>query len=91
MVMTSKDVNHAFWVPEFRVKQDLVHGHETVVRFTPIETGEYTLRCAELCGLSHWSMRRNVRVVPADEFTAWLQTEQVKVNERNAVADANNK
>ena len=89
--MTSKDVNHAFWVPEFRVKQDLVHGRDTVIRFTPIETGEYTLRCAELCGLSHWSMRRKVRVVPADEFTAWLQTEQVKVNERNAVADANSK
>jgi len=88
MSMTSNDVNHAFWVPEFRVKQDLIRNHETVVRFTPIEVGEYTLRCAELCGLSHWSMRRTVRVVPTDEFTAWLQTEQVKVNGEDAVANA---
>lgn len=88
MVMTSNDVNHAFWVPEFRVKQDLVRGHETVVRFTPVEVGEYTLRCAELCGLSHWSMRRTVRVVPEDEFTAWLHTEQVKATGGDAVAEA---
>jgi cytochrome c oxidase subunit 2 len=88
MVMTSNDVNHAFWVPEFRVKQDLVRGHETVVRFTPVEVGTYRLRCAELCGLSHWSMLRDVRVVPADEFTAWLQTEQVKINGNDAVAAA---
>jgi cytochrome c oxidase subunit II len=88
MVMTSNDVNHAFWVPEFRVKQDLVRGRETVVRFTPVEVGDYRLRCAELCGLSHWNMNRDVKVVPADEFTAWLQVEQAKINGDNAVADA---
>lgn len=91
MVMTSNDVNHAFWVPEFRVKQDLVRGHETVLHFTPVEVGDYTLRCAELCGLSHYSMRRSVRVVPADEFTAWLQSEQVRVNGKDAVAAAGTK
>ncbi|MEZ4620835.1 MAG: cytochrome c oxidase subunit II [Caldilineaceae bacterium] len=88
MEMSSNDVNHAFWVPEFRVKQDLVRGHTTVVRFTPVEVGDYRLRCAELCGLSHYSMRRDVKVVPASEFTAWLQTEQAKINGNNAVADA---
>ena len=88
MEMTSKDVNHAFWVPEFRVKQDLVRGRTTVVRFTPTEVGEYRLVCAELCGLSHWNMMRTVRVVEESEFTAWLQTEQVKLNGDNAVAAA---
>ena len=88
MEMTSNDVNHAFWVPEFRVKQDLVRGRTTVVRFTPTEIGEYNLVCAELCGLSHWSMLRTVRVVEESEFTAWLQTEQVKINGDNAVAAA---
>jgi len=88
MEMTSNDVNHAFWVPEFRVKQDLVRGRTTVLHFTPTQVGEYTLRCAELCGLSHWSMLRTVRVVEESEFTAWLQTEQVKANENNAVAAA---
>jgi len=88
MDMTSNDVNHSFWVTEFRVKQDLVPGHTTVVRFTPIEVGDYQLRCAELCGLSHYKMLRDVKVVPADEFTAWLHTEQAKITENSAVADA---
>lgn len=77
MEMTSNDVNHSFWVPEFRVKKDLVRGHTTVVRFTPIEIGDYRLRCAELCGLSHYNMRRDVRVVEPSEFAAWLNGEEL--------------
>ena len=72
MEMTSKDVIHSFWVPEFRVKQDLVPGHVTVLRFTPSEVGEYALRCAEICGLSHWSMLANVRVVEQEEYDVWI-------------------
>lgn len=72
MEMTSKDVIHSFWIPEFRVKQDLVPGHVTVLRFTPSEVGDYALRCAEICGLSHWSMVANVRVVEQEEYDAWI-------------------
>lgn len=86
MEMTSNDVNHAFWVPAFRVKQDLVRGLVTEVRFTPTEEGTYRLRCSELCGLSHWNMNRDVRVIPADEFTAWLAVEQAKVKANESVA-----
>ncbi len=88
MEMTSNDVLHSFWVPEFRVKQDLVPGAPQNLYFTPTMVGEYDLVCAELCGLSHYSMLRTVRVVEQDEFTAWLQTEQVKVNGSEAVANA---
>lgn len=77
MEMTSNDVNHAFWVPEFRVKQDVVRGRTTTVRFTPIEVGTYRLRCAELCGLTHYDMLRDVRVVEESEFTAWLAGEEL--------------
>lgn len=71
--MTSRDVLHNFWVPEFRVKQDLLPGFEPrVLRFTPVETGEYKVRCAELCGLNHAGMLATVRVVPQDEFAAWM-------------------
>ena len=71
--MTSRDVLHNFWVPEFRVKQDLLPGFEPrVLRFTPVETGEYTVVCAELCGLNHTGMHAIVRVVPQDEFAAWM-------------------
>ena len=76
MEMTAKNVLHSFWVPEFRVKQDLVPGQTTVLRFTPIEEGDYKLRCAELCGLDHWRMLADVRVVSEDEYTAWV-TEQI--------------
>ncbi|MEM7126469.1 MAG: cytochrome c oxidase subunit II [Chloroflexota bacterium] len=72
MKMTSNDVMHAFWVPAFRVKQDIVPGQITEVRFTPTLEGEYRLRCAELCGLSHYSMLANVRVVSEDEYVAWI-------------------
>jgi len=70
-VMTSKDVNHAFWVPEFRVKQDLVNGRETIVRVTPIEVNEYKLLCAELCGTLHYNMRAPVKVLSAADYAVW--------------------
>ena len=88
MELVSTDVLHSFWVPEFRVKQDLVPGAPQDLYFTPTTVGEYDLVCAEMCGLSHYKMLRVVRVVEQDEFTAWLQTEQVKVNGTEAVANA---
>jgi cytochrome c oxidase subunit II len=98
MQLRSNDVLHSFWIPEFRVKQDLLptpaepeseeEAYPTDLYFTPNMTGEYRLVCAELCGISHYKMMSLVKVVEADEFTAWLQTEQAKVNEANAVADA---
>jgi cytochrome c oxidase subunit 2 len=80
MEMHTKDVMHGFWVPEFRVKQDLVPGQMTTLRFTPTKTGEYTLGCTVLCGLSHWSMVAKVKVVLPDQFTAWLESEIAKVD-----------
>jgi len=74
--MDSKDVIHSFWVPEFRVKQDVVPGHITELRITPNLAGNYTLRCAELCGASHYNMRRPVVVSEESEFTAWAEEQQ---------------
>lgn len=76
MDLTSDDVLHNFWVPEFRVKQDTVPGKITHVRFTPNLLGEYVLRCAELCGTNHSGMLATVRVVSKEEFQRW-QSEQV--------------
>lgn len=69
--MNAVDVIHSFWVPEFRVKQDLVPGRETMLRITPTEIGNYKLRCAEICGLNHTVMEADVRVLSADDFQAW--------------------
>jgi cytochrome c oxidase subunit 2 len=70
--MNAEDVIHSFWVPEFRVKQDLVPDRETTLRITPTETGTYKLRCAEICGLNHTQMEADVRVVDAAAFQAWV-------------------
>lgn len=78
MDLTSSDVLHSFWVPEFRVKQDTVPGRTTYLRFTPNKVGEYVLRCAELCGLDHSGMLATVRVVPQDEFAVWYAQQTVQ-------------
>jgi cytochrome c oxidase subunit 2 len=72
MDMTARDVIHSFWIPEMRVKQDLVPGMTTTLRFTPVVTGEYSVDCAELCGLSHYSMVAPVRIVEQAEYEQWL-------------------
>lgn len=70
--MTSRDVIHSFWVPEFRIKQDILPGRITEYRITPILAGEYKVRCAELCGSSHAYMLANVNVVSRPEFDDWM-------------------
>ncbi len=70
--MTSNDVIHSFWVPEFRLKQDLVPGRITELRITPILEGNYKVRCAELCGTSHAFMEKPVIVESQEEFDAWF-------------------
>ena len=74
--MTSEDVIHSFWVPEFRVKKDTVPGITTTLRITPSEEGTYKVRCAELCGTSHAVMLGVIRVVSQEEFDQWLQGKQ---------------
>jgi cytochrome c oxidase subunit 2 len=68
----SKDVLHDFWVPAFRMKIDAVPGIDTGYRVTPSRTGNFPVVCAELCGLGHAVMRQTARVLPAQEFEAWL-------------------
>jgi cytochrome c oxidase subunit 2 len=76
MQMTSNDVIHSFWVPEFRVKQDLVPGQTTELRITPTVLGDYKVRCAELCGASHAYMEAVVKVVDQAGFDSWIATQQ---------------
>jgi cytochrome c oxidase subunit 2 len=76
--MESTDVIHSFWVPEFRVKQDLVPGRVTELRITPTRIDEYKVRCAELCGTSHYAMEQPVVVVDGASFTAWVVARQAE-------------
>lgn len=81
--MTSNDVIHSFWVPEFRVKQDLVPGRITELRITPTLEGDYKVSCAELCGTSHAYMVKPVIVSSQADFDAWM-AEQLKLAEEAA-------
>jgi cytochrome c oxidase subunit 2 len=77
--LVTDDVLHSFWVPEFRVKQDLVPGVPTVLRFTPDVEGAYKVRCAEICGLNHAYMVNDVRVVSNAEFDEWVADQSVSL------------
>lgn len=75
--MTANDVIHAFWVPEFRLKQDVIPGRQSEIRFTPDRAGEYKLICAELCGPYHGAMNTKVIVETQEQVDRWLQEQQV--------------
>ncbi|MEX2161398.1 MAG: cytochrome c oxidase subunit II [Anaerolineales bacterium] len=79
----SEDVIHSFFVPEFRVKQDVLPGGEAFVRelrITPKQEGTFKVRCAEICGQLHYAMQASVSVVPQVEFDAWLLEQSGECN-----------
>jgi cytochrome c oxidase subunit 2 len=77
--MTSRDVIHSFFVPEFRQKEDVLPGETRSLIITPNKLGHYVIQCAELCGLGHSAMLQRVEVMPAAEFDAWAKGGQKSV------------
>ncbi len=73
--MRSKDVIHAFWIPAFRLQEDVVPGITTHYRATPDRLGTYPVVCNLLCGVGHSTMRSAVHVVPPAQFQAWLKSQ----------------
>lgn len=67
------DVIHSFFLPNLRVKQDIVPGTTTLVWFDATKTGTYEIACSELCGLGHYRMRARLFISTQEEFDAWLQ------------------
>ncbi len=78
--ISAQDVLHAFWLPEFRLKQDAIPGRESEIRFTPSRIGEYPIVCAELCGAYHGAMGAKLYVQTPEEFQAWIQSQQQVAN-----------
>ena len=74
LTMTSQDVIHSFFVPAFRVKQDVVPGRYTTEWFWPTRLGEYHLFCAEYCGTNHSRMIGRVVVMEPADYEQWLTT-----------------
>ncbi len=77
--LRSQDVTHSFFVRELRLKQDTVPGMTIRVHFSATEIGTYEIPCAELCGLGHYRMRTNLKVMSQPDFDKWL-AEQAAAN-----------
>ncbi|MBB3224626.1 cytochrome c oxidase subunit II [Pseudoduganella umbonata] len=88
IVTTATDVIHAWMIPAFGVKQDAIPGFVRDTWFKSEHTGTFRGNCAELCGKEHAFMPIVVRVVTADEYTAWVNTKKA---EMAALADDPNK
>ncbi|HKF05797.1 MAG TPA: cytochrome c oxidase subunit II [Candidatus Sulfotelmatobacter sp.] len=72
LIMTSQDVIHSFFVPAFRVKQDVLPGRYTVLWFRATKPGTYHLFCAEYCGTQHSGMIGDVVVQEPAQYEAWM-------------------
>jgi cytochrome c oxidase subunit 2 len=72
LVMTSQDVIHSFFMPAFRVKQDVVPGRNTEIWFQATKTGVFSLLCAEYCGTDHSMMRGRIVVMRPEDYADWL-------------------
>jgi len=68
----AQDVIHGFSVPALRVKQNAVPGEDIHIHFTPTVPGTYAILCTQLCGLGHYRMTANLRVLPPEAYAAWL-------------------
>ena len=72
VLLRSKDVNHQWAVPQFRVKMDMVPGMVTYFWLTPTRTGSFDVLCEQLCGVAHFAMRGRVVVEEESAFKTWL-------------------
>ncbi|NET54582.1 MAG: cytochrome c oxidase subunit II [Merismopedia sp. SIO2A8] len=75
--ITATDVLHAFWMPEFRIKQDAIPGRTAQMRFTATRVGQYPIICAELCGSYHGSMKSQIFVHTPEDYQQWIQEQQI--------------
>lgn len=69
--LISLDVLHSVYIPEFRMKSDIIPGREKIMWFRPEREGEYNLFCAEYCGLRHSYMNSKVKVLTKQDFDSW--------------------
>lgn len=90
LAMTGGDVIHAFWLPEFRIKQDVIPGRETNLVFTPNKVGKYPIICAELCGAYHGGMKTQLYVESQEDYQKWIQENTFAMNDNSSEAVAMN-
>jgi cytochrome c oxidase subunit II len=72
--VTSKDVNHQFGIPDFRVKTDAIPGKYNIVWIQPNSISNYTIQCFELCGVGHATMITTLAVISQADFNTWYNS-----------------
>jgi cytochrome c oxidase subunit 2 len=85
--LSSNDVLHSFFLPNFRVKQDALPGQWIKVWFNGTKAGNYEIACAELCGSGHYNMRGLLVMDSQEDYNKWLD-EQYKISKPAAAAPA---
>jgi len=70
--LNSTDVNHSFYIPQLRIKEDVIPGRTNYLWFKTNEVGEYVVECAEYCGLSHAYMLSKIISIPQQDFEKWV-------------------
>lgn len=86
--MQAADVIHAFWLPEFRIKQDVMPGQKSQLSFVANREGTYPVICAELCGSYHGGMKTTMTVDSPEAYDEWVQERTVAINGSDDVAIA---
>jgi cytochrome c oxidase subunit 2 len=76
LTLRAQDVIHGFSVPELRLKQNAIPGESIHIHFTPTQPGVYAILCTQLCGLGHYRMNANLRVLSPDDFNTWLASRE---------------
>lgn len=76
MELRSPDVLHGFFIPAFRVKQDVVPGKENYTWFVPTQLGSFDIECTVMCGVSHANMLAKAIVLPVSEFEKWYFSDE---------------
>ncbi len=82
--MTSRDVVHSLYMPDFKVKEDSMPGRITYLWFLPKKVGEHVMTCAEYCGVMHSMMHGKVIVMTPENYQSWYKQEQAKLVEGGA-------
>jgi cytochrome c oxidase subunit II len=83
--LRSRDVIHSFYVPEFRVYQDMVPGRTiTWLWIQATKAGNYAIACNQLCGAGHYNMQAKIKVIPAEEYDTWYKGKLPKTATANA-------
>lgn len=75
LIMTAKDVLHSFYIPSFRIKQDVIPGRYTTLWFRANKLGEFHIFCTEYCGTQHSGMIGTLKVVSREDYDKWLEEE----------------